>query len=696
MTDVINVGTTDNDGTGDTLRAAFTQINERFNTIAGALTGGDAWASGVTYTATPVRNWVIESGNAYVCAVNHVSGATFAGDLSGGKWLAVDTAQLIADLASSSGAGMVGFSPTGNIASTTVQTAIAEVNTELETSISAVSTNLAASSGSSLVGYMPSTGSATTVQTHLRKFDSIYPGARKSLADVIATAHAGGSITIACYGDSLTYGQDTSANGQSTQINSSSITRSRYPYPETLADALALNTFTVAPTVYNRGYPGDTAAMGYSRWSSASSTDVAILMFGTNDGKVLGVTIATFRENMVLWIERELGKGAVVILMTPPLVNEFITENNISAYRATVAKLAEEYDLLCINTEEQLSGLSTMWAETSDLVHLSSYAYAELGWQLSTLFVSRDVAANAISSNSTYWPADAVGYGGSLLIHSSGKSGAFIQLTTNQRYIICGYFEDDVLPMIHSYNTNASNVTIAIQYGGNGTYRGLVAPELVHVAAVATRQSVAGPILRKGYRSLMILNSGAQNAYIEGIEFSDPKTPAISQGILKKSQALSGVFQSARLTSAIGTFWTAVDYSNPLTSPYTFTASVNIVDLAGLAVLSKRAGASMLQDFLYVFRVGNDLYVRDFIGSTPTTYTAASAFSSGAFNGEISIELIGTQLQVYLDGVLKITVATVTNVSGYPALVGYSTATNFKCYGAMVQGAIKTPYAISP
>lgn len=203
-------------------------------------------------------------------------------------------------------------------------------------------------------------------------------------------------------------------------------------------------------------------------------------------------------------------------------------------------------------------------------------------------------------------------------------------------------------------------------------------------------------MLRRGYRSIMILNNGAQTAYIEGVEFADPNRPVVSQGILKKSQALSGVFQSSRLTAALGTFWTAVDYSNPLTSPYTFTASVNIVDAAGLAVFTKREGPTMLQDFLFIFRSVNDLVVRDFIGSTPTTSTAAGAFSAGAFNGEISIELIGAQVKVYLDGVLKITVATVVNVSGYPALMGYSTATNFKCYGAMVQGNVKTPYVIAP
>jgi hypothetical protein len=62
------------------------------------------------------------------------------------------------------GAGLVGFTPTGTIAATTVQGAIAEIGADLS-----------ASSGSSLVGYLPSgTGAvATTVQSKLRESVSV-------------------------------------------------------------------------------------------------------------------------------------------------------------------------------------------------------------------------------------------------------------------------------------------------------------------------------------------------------------------------------------------------------------------------------------------------------------------------------------------------------------------------------------------
>ena len=130
--------------------------------------------------------------------------------------------------------------------------------------------------------------------------------------------------------------------------------RSRYPYPETLSDALALNSFTAAVTVINRGYPGDTAQMGLDRWTAASATDVAILMYGTNDGKALAVPVDTFKKNMAKMIEREFTKNAVVILISPPLVNDVVSNTNIASYTIALHQLAQEYNVLIIDAKEQL------------------------------------------------------------------------------------------------------------------------------------------------------------------------------------------------------------------------------------------------------------------------------------------------------------------------------------------------------
>lgn len=107
--EVVRTGTNDDDGTGDTLRQAFALINYQFCVTRSLLSGRGNWTTGTAYKATPHREWVIQSGTAYVCAVDHTAG-TFATDLAAGKWISADAVQLVADLASTlsnKSAGMV-------------------------------------------------------------------------------------------------------------------------------------------------------------------------------------------------------------------------------------------------------------------------------------------------------------------------------------------------------------------------------------------------------------------------------------------------------------------------------------------------------------------------------------------------------------------------------------------------------------
>ena len=107
MADIVNRGSAANDGTGDDLRSAFGLINARFQELLGTLSQ-ITWTTGLAITATPLRQWTVVSGQAYVATSNHTAGATFAADLAAGKWLAVDVAQLITDLAEADGAALVG------------------------------------------------------------------------------------------------------------------------------------------------------------------------------------------------------------------------------------------------------------------------------------------------------------------------------------------------------------------------------------------------------------------------------------------------------------------------------------------------------------------------------------------------------------------------------------------------------------
>lgn len=96
--DIVNVGTAPNSGNGDALRVAFQQLNTRLHQIAALLNNRGAWVTATLYSASD-RDWVVQGALAYIAAVTHTSGV-FATDLAAGKWLAVDAAQILLDMAS--------------------------------------------------------------------------------------------------------------------------------------------------------------------------------------------------------------------------------------------------------------------------------------------------------------------------------------------------------------------------------------------------------------------------------------------------------------------------------------------------------------------------------------------------------------------------------------------------------------------
>lgn len=93
---------------------------DSFTTASLALIASDWTPRGlwVTATAYVVGDVVEESGTAYVCAVAHTSG-TFSTDHTAGKWIVL-----------SSSAASSAFTPAGDIAATTVQAAIEELDDE--------------------------------------------------------------------------------------------------------------------------------------------------------------------------------------------------------------------------------------------------------------------------------------------------------------------------------------------------------------------------------------------------------------------------------------------------------------------------------------------------------------------------------------------------------------------------------------
>lgn len=287
--------------------------------------------------------------------------------------------------------------------------------------------------------YAQTSGSGVLLANVNRPNSASYPSRRKNLGDVLKKADSGSPITVAFYGTSITYGQDTSATGQDTQINGASQKRSPTPYPEEFAEAALFAGFSGGVTVYNRGFPGDSTIEGISRWKSASSTDISFIEYGHNDAMNYGgyphgpVPVEKYRKNLSIIIEREIVKGAAVIVLGSTPVNGIVHNETIRCYVVAAKAVADQYGIPFIDCEEIINSINTKW---TDNIHLSPSAYNEIGWNLAGLLFRRDAAIRTVTNGDVFYASDFLGHGGSLHTWSGSKSGvnSVIRLTSGQTY----------------------------------------------------------------------------------------------------------------------------------------------------------------------------------------------------------------------------------------------------------------------
>jgi len=602
------------------------------------------------------------AGGSKVVPANSTPAST--GGIGPGGWLGVGDASLRSALAALSGAGLVGFNGSQSYPANTVGAELISLGNDTQ----------------SLLAQRPS--------------------AVKSLATALKKINDGNAITIAWYGDSLTYGVDTSATGTNPPVNGATETRSAKPPTEALQTALGSSGITA--TVNNRGYPGDTSVLGFTRWASASATDVSIIMYGTNDalrGSAL-VPIDTYRSQMCQWIEREISKGAAVILIAPPKVSGVADNKKVSPYRAQVKYLAGLYGIPYIDASEQLSTITSMW---TDGTHLTTFAYFELGWHIAALFSSREEKARSIAGGAFFLPQDNIVPTTNIALRTESLAvgGYLYQLGANAAQDIAfgGYFEEDVIPVIHSYNASPNAVTLRANYGGapdSSNLAGVPSVEIVHAPADGIRQRLYLARVNKGYRLFNILNvSTSQVGYIEAIEFIPVKDClSTNNGLLMKLNNLSGTHKPSRYYGSFS-YWWAVDQSLKLVKTSSFVARLTLSDAdhCGIALVNGMQNNAGLfnGNSLCAFRIAGALVIREYVNGVATDTSTGSVFpATGEWTGEIEMSISGTTLTVYVDGTLKATKTGLTNVQGYPALMAKPTQ-KLMCHSAWITGYSK-PY----
>jgi lysophospholipase L1-like esterase len=559
-------------------------------------------------------------------------------------------------------------------------------------------TDLAAPTGASLVGYAGGTTAAAALDIVVK--NALHG---KKLSDVLSKAHSGQAITIACEGTSITYGQDTSGTGTGLPINGASQSRSTQPYPENLQEALGLMGFAGGVTVTNRGFPGDTTIEGLTRWEASAATDVVILEYGHNDANNYGgyghgpVPLATYRANLELLILRRLAQGAAVIVLGSTNVQDTAANETIRPYTLAARQLAAQFGCLFVDMAEELQSLTAQW---TDGVHLTSFAYAEMGWQLAALFVKRNGDMQRVGPGDIFYPDDQLGHvtAGRVIDFAGAKGNArLIYLNAGESHAIGVDCLADLMPVIHSFSSAAGARIIGAYYaGGGGADRGVTAPVYEHNSSAGIRQSFLGPKLRKGKRLFVLRNDGAVPVYIESVEFVGSGHLYSTHGILKKSLALSGSFQSRYLSAAQPNWWCAADCFHKLVAPYSVGACLSLSDTVanGLAIwkdLPYSSSDLLGANGLFVWRDATALVIRDYVNGVASDTTIAAVFGAGDVVAEIHLEVTAAAVSAYVNGALVGTKATPANVSGYPGLIADKTAA-LVCHGLYFGGDVKGPY----
>lgn len=501
---------------------------------------------------------------------------------------------------------------------------------------------LAAPTGASEIGF--ETGSVGDALITAKRG---IPGIRKTLADVLRKQTLGNSITIACYGDSITYGQDTTASGGQPAINGATQTRSLTPYPETLQQAI--NLFRSC-TVINRGFPGDNSARALTRWANASATDVAIIMYGHNDANNYGnlgvVELPEFRQNICALVDREIAKGAAVILMSPPPVKDAAQNLRIRPYAAELKAIAQNYGIPWVDGAEQCGWITPLW---NDGVHLSPDAYQELGWHLSALFCTGDGGLRRVAEGVALKVEEGLGTGGS---RQDFSGYTLASLAAGVTYAVGVYCDQDVRPIIHSVNTSGVTSTLGIYYRTTPLTR-------THDTADGGFQPITGNTLRKGYRTVFIRNDDTQQVYVRELSFEPRHTQeSRGRGYIRLPE-LCG-FHLPRRGYSLGDWqWRASQRVRPPRGAYCALVKLKGGFSAehGLCLMPATTDA-LTVDSLLVGRAGDDdLLVRTLTGGAVANYSINGFFAVGVdWEGEIEVDIPqpGT-ITVYVNGVQQVT-----------------------------------------
>lgn len=307
------------------------------------------------------------------------------------------------------------------------------------------------------------------------------------MAQFLRNLRKGSPVTIACMGDSMTYGHDTTSsdkrNADTTPCDDGSkhsFTRASITYPEALQKYLN-KIYSNNVTVINRGYSGDYVKKGIDRWNKKHGANLTIIMYATNDSRADYVP-EQYRGNIeefLKWYEqaiiREILWGKAVVVFAPPKLQSF-GDLDVDTFANGLIQLCKKYNVPYIDSELFTINYNSI---NSDGVHFNGIGYEIFGMKSASVFVAGNllkpqyvkggtkllnrqtidsfVVNGTYSYNATsgaYTPSELNNTGGSVLNLNPGSSITY-----------SFYCEEDDMFVIPYIYTISDKIKISLDYG---------------------------------------------------------------------------------------------------------------------------------------------------------------------------------------------------------------------------------------
>ncbi|MBM7424987.1 SGNH/GDSL hydrolase family protein [Spongiibacter marinus] len=510
----------------------------------------------------------------------------------------------------------------------------------------------------------------------------------RNTADVMSDYLLNGTaIKVVFEGDSITYAQDTVSGSTRPAINGAPHTRSLRSMPEafkTVVDVMG----GASISIYNNGYPGDTAEAGFNRWKVATANagfqyerDLTVIMYGHNDaiGYGLGpVTPEDYARSLEKCAIRRLLQGSAVIICAPPIVEGYENDSKIRTFGQIAENVARRLGVQFFDASLSLRNFpADIW---TDGVHLSEEAYQKLGWDLAIMAAGVAVKREPRQ----YWGfKDFVLYPFGSTSSGQQTVNAALNLTfEKETFIQPG---QTVIALIDCQRGGMLRVRVRGATGGGVSFLqlgGLLPGKISRSGVVLDNLQLWR--VNPGPQVLTMTNNGSSTAGVMEFEVVDEAKEYNGFDLYHRD------IEGLKIAPVSPMQWVGRVARETVGAPCTTSFNVKMGSVGQLGVglfKSKDRTAEYNGDGLLILRANADLVFKLFESGVQTdTATVAFAFTAATdYEGELSVSHTGSQIDVYAGGSLIGSYVTTKLKNYYPGVVCAQAAGALRCDSAYSQ-----------